>query len=102
MDEVKEMIDMVSSDKKKVTFEDFKKIGKGSIIPFADIKIPDQKNKQKSAIYNNIKQNQDLYMENPSIIISASKSDIISAEKYEESKKAPKNNEMDNFQHIDQ
>ena len=41
-------------------------------------------------------------MENPSIIISASKSDIISAEKYEESKKAPKNNEMDNFQHIDQ
>jgi hypothetical protein len=35
------MIEMISSDKKKVTLQDFKKIGKGSIIPFADIKIPD-------------------------------------------------------------
>lgn len=35
------MIEMVSGDKRKVTFDDFKNIGKGTIIPFADIKIPD-------------------------------------------------------------
>ncbi len=45
------MIEMVSSDKKKVTIQDFKKIGKGSIIPFADIKIPDEKAKQKKIIH---------------------------------------------------
>jgi len=43
------MINMISTDKKKVTYEDFKKIGKGkgAIIPFADAKIPDKKMKTK-------------------------------------------------------
>lgn len=52
---------MVSSDKKKVTLSDFKKIGKGSIIPFADIKIPTEETKQKKQIYTNIKNNPQLY-----------------------------------------
>lgn len=67
------MIHMVSSDKKKVTIEDFKKIGKGSIIPFADIKIPDEKTKIKNIIYQNIKNNPVLYGESPEILINASK-----------------------------
>ena len=69
---------MVSSDKKKVTLQDFKKIGKGSIIPFADIKIPDEKIQHKKIIYENIKNNSLLYDENPSILLNASKNKIIS------------------------
>lgn len=55
------MISMISSDKRKVTFDDFKKIGKGSIIPFSDIRIPDEKTIQKNLIYQNIKNNPSLY-----------------------------------------
>ena len=73
---------MVSSDKKKVTFDDFKKIGKGSIIPFADIKIPDEKTIQKNMIYQNIKNNPTLYHEDSSILLNASKNDVISLKKF--------------------
>jgi hypothetical protein len=52
---------MVSSDKKKVTYEDFKKLGKGLIIPFADIKIPDDNIREKRKIYQNIQNNSSLY-----------------------------------------
>lgn len=45
------MIEMISDDKKKVSLQDFKKIGKGSIIPFADIKIPDSIGQQKKVIH---------------------------------------------------
>ena len=72
-EEVKEMIEMVSNDKKKVSLQDFKQIGKGSIIPFADIKIPDETTQQKKVIYENIKKNSILYDENPSILLNASK-----------------------------
>ena len=54
MDEVEEMISMLSSDKKQVTLEDFKKIGKAEIMPLAHFKIPTQKVKQKTAILQNI------------------------------------------------
>ena len=47
LEEVKEMIRMVSSDGEKVLVDDFKKIGKGRIIPFAGIKMPDQHTKPK-------------------------------------------------------
>jgi hypothetical protein len=73
---------MVSSDKKKVTFDDFKKIGKGTIIPFADIKIPDEKTIQKNIIYQNIKNNSTLYNEDSSILINASRNDIISIKRF--------------------
>jgi hypothetical protein len=55
MEEVREMINMISTDKKKVSYEDFKKIGKGVIIPFASYKIPDKKNKIKEHILENVK-----------------------------------------------
>ena len=45
------MIRMVSGDGKKVTWQEFKKVGKGSIIPFADIKVPDEANQKKKRIY---------------------------------------------------
>ncbi len=45
------MINMVSGDGRKVTWQEFKKIGKGTIIPFADIKVPDEKILKKKFIY---------------------------------------------------
>ena len=50
---------MVSSDKKKVTLQDFKKIGKGSIITFADFKIPDEKIQHKKKDY--LRKNQEQF-----------------------------------------
>lgn len=38
---------MLSADKKHVTFEDFKKLGKGEIIPLAKYVLPDQKLKNQ-------------------------------------------------------
>lgn len=83
---------MLSSDKKKVTYQDFKKIGKGkgSIIPFADAKIPDKKMKIKEQIYKNIKSSQsNLNQQDPDVLVNASRNQIISYKKYEQNKKAP-------------
>lgn len=44
------MIDMLSSDKKQVSFDDFKKLGKGEVIPLAKFKIPDRSSKDKYRI----------------------------------------------------
>ena len=54
MEEVEEMIAMLSSDKKQVTLEDFKKIGKAEIMPLAHFKIPNQRIKKKTTILQNI------------------------------------------------
>ena len=40
VEEVEEMIKMVSNDGKKVVLEEFKKIGRGKLPPFAAIKQP--------------------------------------------------------------
>jgi hypothetical protein len=50
LEEVKEMIKIVSTDGEKVVIDDFKKIGKGKIVPFAGIKAPDQNTKSKAAV----------------------------------------------------
>lgn len=39
-EEVQEMINMVSNDGKKVILEEFKKIGRGKLPPFAAIRQP--------------------------------------------------------------
>lgn len=48
------MISMVSTDGKTVVLEDFKKIGKGQIIPFAAIKYPDENTPIKQNILRNM------------------------------------------------
>lgn len=53
-EEVDEMISMVSSDKKQVTMEDFKKIGKAQIIPLANFKIPNEEWKKKAKVLEQI------------------------------------------------
>lgn len=42
-EEVQEMINMISTNGKVVALDDFRKISKGKISPFAAIKVPDQK-----------------------------------------------------------
>jgi len=54
-EEINEMISMISSDKHRVALEDFKKIGKGKIIPFAAIKIPEPQSKNRQNILETIK-----------------------------------------------
>lgn len=46
-EEVQEMISMVSNDGKKVILEDFKKIGRGKLPPFAAIRQPEADAKVK-------------------------------------------------------
>lgn len=53
-EEVDEMINMLSVDKKQVTFEDFKKLGKAEIFPLANVKQPNYKWKDKEAILENL------------------------------------------------
>ena len=48
------MISMVSTDGKNVVLQDFKKIGKGKIIPFAAIKYPDENTQLKQTILKNM------------------------------------------------
>lgn len=48
------MINIVSNNAKTVTFDDFRKIGKGKISPFATIKVPDQHAERKQTILNNL------------------------------------------------
>ena len=54
IEEVEEMITMLSEDKKQVSFEDFKKIGKAGILPLANYKIPNMQVKKKASILKNI------------------------------------------------
>lgn len=49
-EEVEEMIRMVSNDSKKVIFEDFKKVGKGKIPPFAAIRQPNAEIQEKQIV----------------------------------------------------
>ena len=46
-EEVQEMINMLSSDRKSVTFSDFKQLGQGQIVPLANLKMPDSDLKVK-------------------------------------------------------
>jgi hypothetical protein len=48
------MINIVSADGKGVLLDDFKKIGKGKIIPFAGIRLPDPTAPIKQTILNNL------------------------------------------------
>ena len=59
------MINMASTDKTAVYFENFKEIAKGEIMPLAAYKIPNQKLKSKTEIFNNV-QSFDLMSEEPS------------------------------------
>ena len=49
------MVRMVSTNGSHVFLQDFKKIGKGKIIPLAGMKMPDQNTKTKQTILKNIK-----------------------------------------------
>lgn len=62
------MISMLSSDKNYVTFDDFKKLGRGEIVPLAKYKIPDQRMRDKGQILENIVHS-DLLAEDPSFLI---------------------------------
>jgi hypothetical protein len=48
------MINMISTDGKTVVIDNFKKIGKGKIIPFAGIRFPDQNTETKQLILSNL------------------------------------------------
>lgn len=60
---------MVSLDKEKVGYQDFKKIGKGVIIPFAGFKVPDKKIKEKEKIFENIKESNLINMPAPEMLL---------------------------------
>ena len=81
-EEVKEMINMLSSDKKYVNFEDFKKLGQGSILPLANFKMPDLSTSKKQQILSNI---EDFHFleEDPDEIIDCLKNGVISYAKFE-------------------
>lgn len=53
-EEVQEMINMVSADPKGVQLDDFKKVGKGKLIPFAGIHLPDPAAPLKQAVLGNL------------------------------------------------
>lgn len=50
------MINIISTDGKVVVLDDFKKIGKGRIIPFAGIRYPDQNTHLKQTILSNLRE----------------------------------------------
>lgn len=54
LEEVQEMLNMLSSDKKSVSFEEFKKLGQNNILPLANFKMPDADSKVKQEVLNNI------------------------------------------------
>jgi hypothetical protein len=49
-EEVKEMIEMLSGNKKSVNFEEFKKVGRGEVIPLAKYRMPESNQREKSKI----------------------------------------------------
>lgn len=59
---------MLSSDQNLVSFEDFKKLGKGHILPLANFKIPDSELKAKQQVLFNIEQN-GILDEDPQLVI---------------------------------
>ena len=56
VEEVEEMIKMVSNDGKKVVLEEFKKIGRGKLPPFAAIKQPQVEAMSKEEVLENIRE----------------------------------------------
>ena len=92
MEEVEEMIAMLSSDKKQVTLEDFKKIGKAEIMPLAHFKIPNQRIKKKTTILQNIEKT-DLINISPSFVKQKILDGTISFEKFEEARNNPSKEE---------
>mgnify|MGYP000403906875 CR=1 FL=1 len=55
-EEVEEMIKMVSSDGRKVVIEDFKKVGRGKIPPFAAIRQPESELRNKQDVLDNARE----------------------------------------------
>lgn len=76
------MISMLSSDKNYVTFDDFKKLGRGEIVPLAKYKIPDQHMRDKGQILENIAHS-DLLADDPSFLVDSLKKEAISYQKFE-------------------
>lgn len=64
-----------TNSKRKVTFDDFKRISKGAIIPLAHYKVPDAKWKNKGKILDNIKRSELYSMEYPNRVIMKTKND---------------------------
>jgi hypothetical protein len=79
------MIGMVSTDGKTVVLEDFKKIGKGQIIPFAAIKYPDENTSSKQTILKNMNES-GLINFDPEDIIRSEETNIVSFSKFESQK----------------
>lgn len=48
------MIALVSADHKGVQLDDFKKIGKGKLIPYAGIRIPESNAQLKQTVLSNV------------------------------------------------
>lgn len=87
------MINIISTDGKVVVLDDFKKIGKGRIIPFAGIRFPDQNTNLKQTILNNLRETELMHLE-PEELIIAEESNFVSYSKYE-IEKSKKNEEIE-------
>lgn len=68
MEEVSEMIEMLSADRRSVSFEDFKKLGRGDIVPLAKYNIMGKDMADKGAIIDNIDQ-LGLIGEDPALLV---------------------------------
>jgi hypothetical protein len=55
-EEVREMISMLSGERKQVTLEDFKKLGRGELVPLAKFRLPDANGPEKEKIMENVAQ----------------------------------------------
>jgi hypothetical protein len=92
-EEVEEMINIISTDGKAVVLDDFKKIGKGRIIPFAGIKFPDQNTELKQTILSNASESGLINIE-PEDLITAEETNFVSYSKFEVDK-LKKNEEIE-------
>lgn len=72
---------MISTDRKVVALDDFRKISKGKISPFAAMKVPDQKAQLKHTILNNILQANLIDLQ-PAHVVAAQEAKLISFEQF--------------------
>jgi hypothetical protein len=89
-EEVREMISMLSGgERKQVTLEDFKKLGRGELVPLAKFKPPDVNGPEKEKIMQNVAQTA-LINEDPEFLIKCLKRESVSYPRFEENKKDSK------------
>lgn len=82
MEEVKEMIMMLSADRNCVTFEEFKRLGRGDIVPLAKYNVMATNLPDKAEILDNLDK-AELLAEDPNFLIECFQKDTISYNKFE-------------------